>query len=78
VKLPQFRVIIAKAGTDPAQVKILSEVIRKVGTQPEFNAYLKQQLGETRSFVPAGEAISYMNKWLEEANALSAATKAKP
>jgi tripartite-type tricarboxylate transporter receptor subunit TctC len=78
VKLPQFRVIIAKAGTDPAQVKILSEAIRKVGTQPEFNAYLKQQLGEPQSFVPADESISYMNKWLEEASALSAATKAKP
>jgi tripartite-type tricarboxylate transporter receptor subunit TctC len=78
VKLPQFRVIIAKAGTDPAQIKTLSEAIRKVGTQPEFIAYLKQQLGETQSFVPADKAIAYMNKWLEEASALSAATKAKP
>ena len=78
VKLPQFRVIIAKAGTDPAQVKVLSEAIKKVGTAPEFNAYLKQQLGEPQSFVPADQAIAYMNKWLEEASALSAATKAKP
>jgi tripartite-type tricarboxylate transporter receptor subunit TctC len=77
VKLPQFRVIIAKAGTAPDQVKILAEAIRKVGTAPEFNAYLKQQLGEPQSFVPADQAIAYMNKWLEEASALSAASKAK-
>jgi tripartite-type tricarboxylate transporter receptor subunit TctC len=78
VKLPQFRVIIAKAGTDPAQVKILSDAISKVGTQPEFTAYLKQQLGEPHSFVPADQAIAYMNKWLEEASSLSTAIKAKP
>ena len=77
VKLPQFRVIIAKAGTSPAQVKVLADAIKKVGTAPEFNAYLKQQLGEPQSFIPADQAIPYMTKWLEEASALSAATKAK-
>lgn len=78
VKLPQFRVIIAKAGTSPAQVKVLTEAIKKVGTAPEFTAYLKQQLGESQSFIAADEAIPYMNKWLEEASALSASSKAKP
>jgi tripartite-type tricarboxylate transporter receptor subunit TctC len=77
VKLPQFRVIIAKAGTSPAQAKVLAEAIKKVGSAPEFNAYLKQQLGEVHSFVPADEAVAYMNKWLEEASALSASSKAK-
>jgi tripartite-type tricarboxylate transporter receptor subunit TctC len=77
VKLPQFRVIVAKAGTSPAQVKVLTEAIKKVGTDPEFTAYLKQQLGEPQSFVAAGDAIPYMNKWLEEASELSASSKAK-
>jgi tripartite-type tricarboxylate transporter receptor subunit TctC len=77
VKLPQFRVIIAKAGTSPAQIKVLTDAVKKVGTEPEFNAYLKQQLGEPNSFVPADQAVAYMNKWLDEARALSAATQAK-
>ena len=37
--------MIAKAGTSPDHVKVLAEAISKVGTDPEFNAYLKQQLG---------------------------------
>jgi tripartite-type tricarboxylate transporter receptor subunit TctC len=77
VKLPQFRVIIAKAGTSPDQVKVLADAVNKVGTAPEFDAYLKQQLGEPKSFVPADQAIAYMDKWLEEAKALSALSQAK-
>src|ERR1700722_1069622 len=77
VKLPQFRVIVAKAGTSPAQVKVLTEAIKKVGTDPEFTAYLKQQLGEPQSFVAAGGRHPSMNKWVEEAGALSASSKAK-
>ena len=45
----------------------------KVSQQPEFAAYLKQQLADPNSYVPAKDALAYMDKWLKEAAALRAA-----
>ena len=77
VTLPQFRVVIAKAGTDPAQLKVLSDALAKVAREPEYAAYLKQQLAADQSYVPASEAGAYMGKWLNEAKELLAATQKK-
>jgi len=74
VRLPQFRAIIAAAGTDPARVKRLSDALQKVAGEPEFAAYLKQQLADPNSYVPAKDAIAYMEKWLKEADALRTET----
>jgi tripartite-type tricarboxylate transporter receptor subunit TctC len=40
ITLPQFRVILVKAGTDPSHVKLLSDAIAKAAASAEFKAYL--------------------------------------
>jgi tripartite-type tricarboxylate transporter receptor subunit TctC len=77
VTLPQFRVVIARAGTDPKRAKVISDALAKVAAEPEYAAYLKQQLGEPESYVPADQASAYMSSWLEEANALASQVKKK-
>ena len=74
VRLPQFRAIIANAGTDPARVQRLAGALQKISAEPEFAAYLKQQLADPNSYVPANEAVAYMEKWLKEADALRTET----
>jgi len=77
VKLPQFRAIIAKAGTDKAQVKRLSDALQKIAGEPGFSAYLKQQYADPNSYVSAQDSIAYMDKWLEEATTLRATSNTK-
>lgn len=77
VRLPQFRTIIAAAGTDPARIKVLADALQKIAGQPEFTAYLKQQYAEPDSYVPESGAIAYMQKWLNEAAALRSETGTK-
>jgi putative tricarboxylic transport membrane protein len=77
VTLPQFRVIIVRAGTDGKIVETLSGALGKVAKEPEYAAYLKQQLGEPESYVPAAESPAYMDRWLQEAKALAALTNKK-
>lgn len=77
VKLPQFRAIIADAGTDPAQVKRLSDALNKIAGEPEFAAYLKQQYADPHSYVSAQDSLPYMAKWLKEATTLRAVTNTK-
>ena len=77
VTLPQFRTILIKAGTDPARIKRISDALQKVSGEPEFGAYLKQQLAAPNSYVPAKDALTYMSKWLKDASALRAASQTK-
>jgi putative tricarboxylic transport membrane protein len=77
VTLPQFRTVLIKAGTDPARIKRISDALQKVATEPAFGAYLKQQLADPNSYVPAKDALAYMGKWLKEASALRAASQTK-
>jgi tripartite-type tricarboxylate transporter receptor subunit TctC len=77
VKLPQFRAIIALADTDPAKVKLLSDALQKVAGEPEFAAYLKQQLADPHSYLSAADAVPYMESWLKEADALRTETDTK-
>lgn len=73
ITLPQFRVVLVKAGTDPARVALLSEAIAKAAATPEFKAYLKDQYADEASFVPAKDVLPYMQAWLDEARKLIAA-----
>jgi tripartite-type tricarboxylate transporter receptor subunit TctC len=77
VTLPQFRVFVAKAGTDPARVKLIADELAKVAREPDYAAYLKQQLAAEKSYVPAAGSAVYMAKWLDEAKSLLAATQNK-
>ena len=77
ITLPQFRVILVKAGTDPARVKLLSDALAKAATSPEFRKYLKEQYADEASFVPASQSITYMQGWLEDAKKIIASIPKK-
>jgi tripartite-type tricarboxylate transporter receptor subunit TctC len=77
ITLPQFRVVLVKAGTDPAQVKLLSDAVAKAARSPEFKAYLKEQYADEASFVPGNESIKYMQAWLEDAKKIIASIPKK-
>ncbi len=51
ITLPQFRVVLVKAGTDPAHVKLLSDALAKAARSAEFKAYLKEQYADEASFI---------------------------
>jgi tripartite-type tricarboxylate transporter receptor subunit TctC len=76
VTLPQFRVILVKSGTDPARVKLLADAISRAAGTADFKAYLKEQYADDNSFVSGGNVPAYMEKWLDEARKLRAATPA--
>lgn len=71
VFLPQFRVVVARAGTDPAIVKTLSDAFSKVAKDQEFRNYLKQQYADPNSFINSEDSKKFMKDWLAEANQLS-------
>lgn len=71
VTLTQFRVIIVRAGTDPAIVKKLSDAFAKAAATDEFKQYLKQQYAFPNSYVSSADSIAYMKGWLTEAKALA-------
>lgn len=72
VTLPQFRVIIVRAGTDPKIVKKLSDAFAKAAATDEFKQYLKQQYAVPESYVSSADSIAYMKSWLAEAKVLAA------
>ena len=75
--MPQFRVVLVKAGTDPAKVKLLADAIAKAAQTADFKAYLKDQYADEASFVPASESIKYMQHWLEDAKKIIASIPKK-
>ncbi|MEP7062553.1 MAG: tripartite tricarboxylate transporter substrate binding protein [Betaproteobacteria bacterium] len=77
ITLAQFRVVLVKAGTDPAKVKMLADAIAKAANTADFKTYLKDQYADEASFVPAEKVKPYMEKWLAEAHQLMAAIPAK-
>ena len=77
ITLPQFRVVLMKAGTDPARVKLIADALAKAAGSSEFKTYLKDQYADEASFVPAGESIKYMQGWLEDARKIIASIPKK-
>lgn len=77
ITLPQFRVVLAKAGTDPARVRLLADTLAKAARSAEFRTYLKEQYADESSFVPADESIKYMQGWLEDARKIIASIPKK-
>lgn len=71
VSLTQFRVIIVKAGTDPAIVKKLSEAFANAAKSKEYADYLKLQYASSNSFIDADDSLKFMKDWLAEAAALT-------
>ena len=77
ITLPQFRVILVKAGTDPSHVKLLSDALAKAAASADFKAYLKEQYADEGSFIAGGESIRYMQAWLDDARKIIASTPKK-
>jgi len=77
ITLPQFRVILVKAGTDPSHVKLLSDAIAKAAASADFKAYLKEQYADEASFIPGLESTKYMQAWLEDAKKIIASIPKK-
>jgi tripartite-type tricarboxylate transporter receptor subunit TctC len=65
VIINQFRMVTAKAGTDPARIKVLADALAKVAASQEFETYLKDQLADPRSYRPGGEAQSFLQNELD-------------
>jgi tripartite-type tricarboxylate transporter receptor subunit TctC len=74
ITLPQFRVVLVKAGTDAAKVRMLQAALAKAVASPEFAAYLKEQYADAQSFVPGDKVGPYFKRWLDEAHQVMAAT----
>jgi tripartite-type tricarboxylate transporter receptor subunit TctC len=70
VNLPQFRVIVIRAGTDPKIVKTLRDAMAKVASTKEYAAYLKQQYALPTSYVSGKDSDKFLQTWLAEAHAL--------
>jgi tripartite-type tricarboxylate transporter receptor subunit TctC len=73
VTLPQFRAMIVRANTDPAKVKLLADSLQTIVKDPEYTAYLEQQMADPNSFIAEAEAEKFMKSWLDEARVLAAA-----
>jgi tripartite-type tricarboxylate transporter receptor subunit TctC len=66
ITLPQFRAIIVKAGTPPERIKALSDALEKVARSDAYKAYLREQIADEKSFVPAKEAKAFMEGELKK------------
>jgi tripartite-type tricarboxylate transporter receptor subunit TctC len=66
VALPQFRSIVARAGTPPEIIKKLSDTLAKVADSPEYKKFLHDQYGATDSFVDHTKATQFINDQLED------------
>lgn len=66
VALPQFRSIVVRAGTPPDRIKLLSDMLAKVATTPEYKAFLQEQYGFNNSFEGATTAAAYVQEQLDD------------
>lgn len=70
IYLPQFRSIIAKAGTDPNRLKVLADAFKKVYDSEEYTKFLDQQLARKDSYLGPEEAKTFMLKEIQTMKAI--------
>jgi tripartite-type tricarboxylate transporter receptor subunit TctC len=75
VYLPQFRSLIARAGTPPERVKVLADAIAKAANDPEYYGFLKESLALRDSFIPAAAAGKFLDGELAALQKFAAALK---
>lgn len=70
ISISQFRSIVMKAGTDPAQVKVMADAFEKACRSNEFKQYLADELAYADSYIPQKDAMSFLQNELKaiEAN----------
>lgn len=66
----QFRSVVMRAGTDPAQIQVISAAMSKAAQSDAFKKYLRDQLAFADSFIPADKTGPFLAEQLEliEAN----------
>ena len=64
--LPQFRMIIMKAGTPADRIKVLSDALTQVAKSADYAAYLKEELGDPNSFMASATASKFLAEQLED------------
>ncbi len=69
--LPQFRIITVKAGTDPHQMKILSDALEAAAKDPEYAAYLEDQYADPKSYIGGTAASKFLESQLATMKALA-------
>lgn len=60
IYLPQFRSIIAKAGTDPKKLKVLADTFKQVYDSEEYKKFLDQQHARKDSYMGPEDAKAFM------------------
>lgn len=70
INISQFRAIVMRAGTDPAQVRVLSAAIEKAAQSKEFKDYLAEELAFADSFIAQKDSAAFLQRELKaiEAN----------
>ena len=58
--LPEYRGVVAKAGTPEADIKVLSDAFGAITKTPEWQKFAKQQLLAPDSYAPAGEFKTFL------------------
>lgn len=68
--LDQFRTMMVKAGTPPAQVKLLTEKVREAAASPEYVKYLEGAWADPKSVIVEGAALKYVSEQIAALKAL--------
>ncbi len=63
--ISQFRSVVMRAGTDPAQVKTMSDAFAKAAATDTFRKYLRDQLAFDDSFIPAEKSGAFLAEQLQ-------------
>ena len=65
ILLPQVRAVLAKAGTDPRRLQVLTNSIERFAASPEYHKFIEQQLALPDSFISIRQAHPYLQSELE-------------
>jgi tripartite-type tricarboxylate transporter receptor subunit TctC len=66
IALLQRRVLIARVGTEPEKITLLSAALARVAVNPDHKALLKQSLAVDVNYMPTREAFAIMHNDLDE------------
>jgi tripartite-type tricarboxylate transporter receptor subunit TctC len=77
VYLPQFRSVVVRSGTDPQRIRLLSDAVARVASDPEYYGFLKESLALRDSFIPAQEAKKFLDGELAALQKFAGALKQK-
>lgn len=70
IKLPQFRMLVVKAGAGSAAAARLTAALAEAAASPEYAAHLVELYADENSFVPGDEALTFLENELTTLKAL--------